>query len=268
MNSFGARFGVLVKDRRGVEGLTQQALSVLAFGEEAKKARISELENGRIKNPQQRVIDALSVALNLSDDDIASCRKPRVPELPSGYPAEIGMTDELVEALSWRFGFENPKASSEQYQQFLSDKSEELTNLRSRIGTIGKTSKSIAKMMAAANHEIEQGHFEAADDILRDAEELQQKEHTLTQVRKQAEIRIVRAEGALLKGDDGLAYSHYKVAAEFFTPFDPIEGARHRRSHYTALYDHAMRFGGSGLIYATELAEINVSLYAALDQKP
>ncbi|KCZ89735.1 helix-turn-helix domain-containing protein [Hyphomonas jannaschiana] len=68
--SFGEAFGRLIKQKRGVEGLTQQALAVLAFGDEAYKTRISELENGRVLNPQAKTIDALAVALNIAEDEI------------------------------------------------------------------------------------------------------------------------------------------------------------------------------------------------------
>lgn len=68
--SFGAAFGKLVKRRRGVEGLTQQALAVAAFGDESYKTRISELENGKVSKPQTKTIDALILALNISDDEL------------------------------------------------------------------------------------------------------------------------------------------------------------------------------------------------------
>lgn len=70
--SFGEEFGKLVKKRRGIEGLTQQALAVTAFGEEAYKTRISELENGKVARPQPKTIDALVVALNISDDELSA----------------------------------------------------------------------------------------------------------------------------------------------------------------------------------------------------
>ena len=68
--SFGEAFGRLIKQKRGVEGLTQQELAVLAFGKEANKTRISELENGRVANPQAKTVDALIIALKISQDEI------------------------------------------------------------------------------------------------------------------------------------------------------------------------------------------------------
>lgn len=68
--SFGEIFGNLVKTRRGIEGMTQQALAVTAFGDERFKTRISELENGKVAKPQTKTVDALSVALGISDETI------------------------------------------------------------------------------------------------------------------------------------------------------------------------------------------------------
>jgi len=65
--SFGRKFGQLIKKMRGIEGLTQQELAVKAFGEEASKSKISLLENGHVEEPHISTIDALVVALNISD---------------------------------------------------------------------------------------------------------------------------------------------------------------------------------------------------------
>ncbi len=69
--SFGEAFGRLIRKKRGIEGLTQQELAVTAFGDENYKSRISELENGRVSNPQAKTIDALIVALYISEDEIS-----------------------------------------------------------------------------------------------------------------------------------------------------------------------------------------------------
>ena len=68
--SFGEIFGNLVKTRRGIEGMTQQALAVAAFGDESYKTRISELENGKVAKPHPKTVDAIAVALGISDETI------------------------------------------------------------------------------------------------------------------------------------------------------------------------------------------------------
>tara|TARA_R110001599_G_scaffold182328_1_gene375299 strand:+ start:6018 stop:6596 length:579 start_codon:yes stop_codon:yes gene_type:complete len=68
---FGEAFGRLIKVKRGTEGLTQQELAVRAFGDEGYKTRISELENGKVSNPQAKTIDALVVALGISEEELS-----------------------------------------------------------------------------------------------------------------------------------------------------------------------------------------------------
>lgn len=73
MLDFGVRFGALVRQKRGVEGLTQEALAFKAFGPGGRKAQISDLERGKIANPQARIVDALVVALEISDEELRTC---------------------------------------------------------------------------------------------------------------------------------------------------------------------------------------------------
>ena len=97
MASCGASFGHLVREKRGIERLSQEELAAQA---EVTKARISDFENGKINNPQARTVDALCVALNISREERASCHNETGPTLP---PL-------LLENLALRFGHGNPKA--------------------------------------------------------------------------------------------------------------------------------------------------------------
>ena len=76
--SFGARFGKLIKHLRGVESLSQQQLAVKAFGKESRKGLISDLERGKIPNPQQKTVDALVVAFRISTEDLNKCNAAEV----------------------------------------------------------------------------------------------------------------------------------------------------------------------------------------------
>jgi transcriptional regulator with XRE-family HTH domain len=69
--SFGSWFGRLVRSRRGIEGWTQEELAIQAFDDPSRKSLISSLENGRVPNPQQKTIDALSVALGIEADELS-----------------------------------------------------------------------------------------------------------------------------------------------------------------------------------------------------
>ena len=56
MDRFGVPFGRLVREKRGIEGLSQDAL---AEKSDLTKARISDIETGKIANPQAKTVDAL-----------------------------------------------------------------------------------------------------------------------------------------------------------------------------------------------------------------
>ena len=68
--SFGKKFGELIKRRRAIEGLTQEKLASRAFGNQAKKTRISGLEKGKVDNPQPKTVDALCAALGITGEEI------------------------------------------------------------------------------------------------------------------------------------------------------------------------------------------------------
>jgi|GEM_PF-4270133 len=78
--SFGAQFGRLVRFRRGIEGITQQELAARAFGDPSLKSRISALESGKIRRPQQRTVDAISVALDIHPSEVSDLRSRTLKE--------------------------------------------------------------------------------------------------------------------------------------------------------------------------------------------
>jgi transcriptional regulator with XRE-family HTH domain len=137
MEAFGVLFGRLVREKRGVEGLSQDGLADKAG---LTKARISEIETGKTANPQARTVDALCVALAISRDERAACHSAPA----SGLPAR------LLEKLARRFGADMPDATEEELETFLMAKAEEFGEMRerleklaaseSRIGDIGATS--------------------------------------------------------------------------------------------------------------------------------
>lgn len=75
--SFGVKFGELVKRRRAIEDISQEELAARAFGDPAKKTRISELENGKVANPRPSTVDALCTALNIDGEAIENFTKTK-----------------------------------------------------------------------------------------------------------------------------------------------------------------------------------------------
>ena len=65
-------FGRLGREKRGIEGLTQDGLAGKCG---LTKARISDIETGKVANPQVKTVDALCVALNISREERAAYRE-------------------------------------------------------------------------------------------------------------------------------------------------------------------------------------------------
>ena len=76
MTDFGVQFGRLVREKRGIEGLSQDRLAQISG---LTKARISNIETGKIARPQQTTVDALCVALNISPAERDACYPATAP---------------------------------------------------------------------------------------------------------------------------------------------------------------------------------------------
>ncbi len=254
--SFGVRFGRLVRRYREAQGLTATELAEAALGDQAKRSRISELENGRVNNPQAPTIDKLALHLAIPQEEIDACRGPL--ETP-------GLPPNLLENLALRFGHDNPDAPPAELEAFLKEKAKDWQEMRARLEALAEADGRVANLVGAAEAAIEAGNFDEADEILSHAEEMQQSEHTLMQVRKQARIRATRAEAALLRGDADRGHAHFEAAAAFFDPFDRLEGASQRHDYFMRLVEHADRFGGNGHLGAVRLAGQNLTVYTRDD---
>ncbi|MEM7060798.1 MAG: hypothetical protein AAF557_24730 [Pseudomonadota bacterium] len=171
-------------------------------------------------------------------------------------------SNRVLEKLAQRFGVENPNAPGQKLEAFLKDKSKELRALQARLANLNDFDERLSNQMVAAEDALSRGDFDEAEEILSAAEEVQQQECTLAEVRKQSQIRATRAEAALLKGDQDEAFGHFKTSANMFAPFDPLESAKVRRNHYLALYQNGLNFPGPALSHAATLARINLVTYA------
>jgi DNA-binding SARP family transcriptional activator len=177
----------------------------------------------------------------------------QAPEVP-------GLPRDALENLALRFGHENPDAPQAQLIDFLKAKAAEWKLLRARLAALEAGDARLANIRGAAEGAIERGDFDGAEAILAAAEELQQAERTLAEVRKQADVRKARAETLLLKGDTDAAAKHFEAAAGFLVPFDRMEAASSLHSSANRLVEHARRFGGSGFRCAVEFYRRNLEV--------
>ena len=151
-------------------------------------SRISDIERGKIANPQARTVDALCVALNISREERASC-----------YTAPLsGLPPRLLEKLAGHFGRDMPDATEEELEAFLLAKAKEFQEMRERLDKMAETEGRISELIKAANAAIGEGDFETADDRLEEAEAVQLQSSTIAALKKQAQLRIERGNAALV----------------------------------------------------------------------
>ncbi|MCG6901134.1 MAG: hypothetical protein LJE68_00495, partial [Rhodobacter sp.] len=174
-------------------------------------------------------------------------------------PEDYGLPRALLENVVLRFGHDNPDAPEAELVAFLKETAKEWQALKARLAGLEAMDGRLANLRGAAESAIAAGEFAEADARLADAEEMQQAERTLAEVRKQAEVREARGMAALMGGDEAAAAAHFETAAGFFAPFDTDEGGRRLNGLTEALYRRGVAFGGEGLTQAIRLWESNLS---------
>jgi transcriptional regulator with XRE-family HTH domain len=240
MNGFGVLFGRLVREKRGIEGLSQDGLAETS---DVTKARISDLENGKIANPHTKTVDALCVALNISRDERAACHPAAVSSLPPG----------LLENLARHFGYDNPDALESELERFLSDKADQFGEMQRRLAQMGEVDEQISGLLATATSALGEGDFLQADLLLAEAEKIQFHSTTIA-VERQSRLRIERGNAALMKGSVALATDHFERSAQYFSGIDVQLEAKSRRAYVTELRYYGYRYGSPEALYAARNA--------------
>jgi transcriptional regulator with XRE-family HTH domain len=249
MESFGVLFGRLIRYKRGIEDLSQDAL---AGKSGLTKARISNIETGKVPNPHIKTVDALCVALDISKEDREACRVITGPRLP---PL-------LLENLALRFGHGNPAASEDQLTAFLREKALELSELQQRFAQMNAVEDRITVFLAAANAALEEGDFQLADKRLAEAENAQLASTTLPALEKQYRLRFERGHAALLGGEIKDAVQHWETAANYFNLLDTEIEAEKRFEYSERLREYGYRYRDvEALCQAGDVLEINLNIW-------
>jgi len=247
MDTFGVLFGRLVREKRGIEGLSQDDLAEISS---LTKARISELETGKIANPQTKTVDALCVALNITREERAACH---------AAPAS-GLPPRLLDKLARQFGADMPEATEEELEAFLMEKAHEFREMRERLQKLAETESRISELVSSANAALGEGEFEAADEFLRQAEKVQLQTSTIAALRKQSELRIERGNAALVRGDIVAAAAHFERAARYFSGVDRVSEADTRHECAKLFRYYGYRYSNAEALYAAR-----TSLHLNLD---
>jgi len=237
MDNFGVLFGRLVREKRGIEGLSQDQL---AGKSDLTKARISELENGKISNPHTKTVDALCVALGITREERAACYSSLLTQLP---PAAL-------QRLALQFGAAMPDATEEELEAFLTRKADDLNDLRVRIREFTDISGRILDLMNAADKALEEGDFDAADEILKKAEDAQLEAITVPALKTQARLRIERGNAALVMSNITKATDFFEHASCLFSDIDVGEEAKIRHDCSDLLRAYGYRYRSTQALYA------------------
>jgi transcriptional regulator with XRE-family HTH domain len=241
MVRFGVLFGRLVREKRGIEGLSLDGLSEKSG---LTKARISNIETGKISNPQAKTVDALCVALNISREERAACHTA---------PA-LGLPSRLLRKLAQHFGRDMPDATEEELEAFLMAKAEEFRQMRTRLERLAETEGRISELIKAANAALGEGDFETADDLLNEAEAVQLQSSTVVALKKQAELRIERGNAALVSGNVAAAAGHFERSSRYFSGVDTEIEASNRHECASLLRYYGYRYKNSKALYEAQKA--------------
>ncbi|MEO0822638.1 MAG: helix-turn-helix transcriptional regulator [Pseudomonadota bacterium] len=258
---FAARFGQLLERYITSLGLTYEEVAHRTWGDISRKGHVSAYIKGKRGKPSAPTIRKFREALGIPAEEIEACRQPppTLPELDETFRAGLGLGEALMFQLAAQFGHDNPNAGAAAYKSFLEQKAGDYRAMQGRLAKLGEVEAEagararLDNQVQAARGALEAGDFAEADEILAAAEEIQQAEHTLKQVRRQAEIRSARGDAALLSGDADTAHTHYAAAAAMFDPFDPLAGVSMRHRLEDRLYEHGLRYGGTGLARSADL---------------
>ncbi len=251
-DSFGAAFGRLIKRKRAETKTTQGQLACALYpnldAEEAEKRKgdISKLETGKVANPATTTIKRLSDALGITDEEIDALQH-RAQMSPKDQLENISaLTRDQLELLASRFEIETPHTLSEgQLQQLLTQKAKEYRSYRTIIENIDPRIEATHNLKAAAQHAAEKLDFDEVETLLSRVAEVEAEIFSSTQE--------ARAQNALLRNRPDQAFQIFTAAAESFRDIDVDQMAIRRNSYFKDLYNHGLRYGGTGLPRAIEI---------------
>jgi len=279
-----AAFGLLVRKGRRNRGLTQHRLAELVYGDIGRKGDISRIENGKTR-PNEATVKALIDELELREEDVDACylgsaeTRARTEAELDAMRAENGTlaaklkhlensTRWQLEALASRFEIESahglPDAA---LYEALVKRSEDYAERKQRSRALPDTTPQLRALKDEAERASDDLDFARADRLLFRAAEIEREiaDEALKRVEAARETAMEalnvlaateerRADNALLRGRAEEAFRVLSSAADSFASLDLLEPARRRLGYAKKLGRHGMRYGGTGLGLAAEIA--------------
>lgn len=245
-------FAALIKRKRGEARLTQETLALDVFGDPARKADISRLENARVPNPQEATVQKICQALNISAAEMEPLRQSR----PSAAQLDNipSLSREALQNLAARFNIEESfDLSDRELRRLLTLKAEEHRKLVIEVESLNGLSKRIESVHSAALHAVKNGNYAKANQFLQNAQEIHNAEILRPALETNARLLETQAEIALIGGDVSQAVALLAAAADGFAHVDRIEPTRRRIMKYvTVIRNYGLRHGGAALPTAEE----------------
>jgi transcriptional regulator with XRE-family HTH domain len=221
--TFGERLGKLILRKRKSMGLTQTQLAEDAYGTAGNTRTISELENGTVANPHPKTIDPIINVLKISNAELEDCATETHSVPDADLDRAYREARNLIDAIAKQFEHSNPAATLSELDEFLRIKAKEWASLRERIASLEADDESIKALTEAASEALAAGRLDEVETLLSRVEDSYQHDRTLKELRKLAELRIARADLALLRRDFKNATRLYLSAAELFSSIDESE---------------------------------------------
>ncbi|MEM0989809.1 MAG: helix-turn-helix transcriptional regulator [Pseudomonadota bacterium] len=237
---FGILFGRLVREKRGIEGLS---LDNLVAETGVSKPSLSNLENGKIRNPRAKTVDALCVALNISREERNACHPAtEAPRLPP----------RLLESLAYQFGHTSPDASEEEQEQFLRDKATDYRRLTEELAALREAYPNLGNQIVEAEGLLSEGKLDEAESILANIKDLS-KDRAYEAAKEISRITAMEGAIALLRDDPDEACAHFLRAADFLTPFSVEESAELRQRRGQQLGNYGRQYGATASARAVDV---------------
>lgn len=240
-DNFGKALGALILQKRRAKGLSQTQLSEDAFGSAAKVRRISELENGQVDSPHPKTIDPIIVTLGITEAEIEECARAANARVDPDLDRAYREARNLIDALAYQFDHARPEATLSELDDFLRSKANEWRHLKTRVDQIDSEGDELDALKNQATAALTDGQFEKVDELLGRIESTFLEQRTLSEITKQAEIRLTRGDNRLMQEDPDSALDHYLKAAHFFAHFDEEEMIRVLGETAHKMYESGLR---------------------------
>jgi tetratricopeptide (TPR) repeat protein len=145
----------------------------------------------------------------------------------------LGLSAVQTKAILASFGYTD--IPIEMWSEALADSAKRLKELEAELASVDDDSPEIAKLISSAREAVELADFAYADELLREAAELDIVAGEL-RLRRASETIEHRAEVAWTEGRFIDAAARYREAANYMRPFDEMEWARLKYQQGLSLY--------------------------------